>query len=74
MAVSKQVKKEMTLESVELLVKKLVTERGGTPEDWLRVVQKTQLYRDMLNPDTGLWGEGLMYIWGEFNQEMGYGS
>ena len=74
MAVSNQEKIEIAMETLGDLVVKLVTEHGNTQEYWLRLLQGTRLYHNMLNPKTGLWGEGVMYLYGALMQEIRNGQ
>lgn len=70
MTLSKQEKIEMAMENVEMLIIKLVNDHGRDPIFWEHIIQQTRLYKNILNPKTNLWGEGVMYIYGEFIKEI----
>lgn len=71
MSVTNKVKRETAMDAIIMLINRLVTKHGHNSEYWERFLQSTQLYSDILNVETGLWGEGTMYLYAQLIKEVG---
>lgn len=70
MAVSNKEKKEIALYSLINLIPRLIKDYGYDEIFWLRLISDSNFFKDLINPKTQYWGEGVVYHKYIFVREM----
>lgn len=61
MNVSIREKEDCAISALNILVAALVKEYGYTPTFWLNYIYSSSFIKDLMNMETGYWGEGVAF-------------